>query len=83
MWEARKDGVKVAEVLESMETSSDQAKFHSQLPHYQNQIQQLINAIEAGDVAAVKSLVLYNQANPECFHTCLAEARGLVSVGDS
>ena len=70
----------VREVMDSMETSSDQAKFDTQLSVYQTQVERLINAINAGDVNAVKAQMYYTGANPECFHTCLAEARGLVST---
>ena len=57
-----------------METSSEQAKFFTDLAGYQQQVIALSKAVEAGDLDKVKALVYYEGNNKECFQTCLANA---------
>ncbi|ELT91784.1 hypothetical protein CAPTEDRAFT_205426 [Capitella teleta] len=71
---AAKDGVRVCEVVSSMETSSEQAKFDTQLNAYQEQITQLHEAVEAGNLELVQSLMFYHGPHKDCFRTCLVNS---------
>ena len=62
-----------------METSSEQAKFFTALPSYQQQVVNLVKAVESGDLEKVKALMFYEGPNAECFQTCLVNALAKVS----